>query len=187
MILTDFLWTHFVSKFRKPLGQIKIGHPLHGSLPRIISWASTDKVTIGKFCSIAPDVTIVAASGQHIMNITVYPGLRKQNNVEKTCKSMNKAVEIGNDVWLGTGSIILPVKVGNGAIVGAGAVVTKDVPPYAIVVGVPAEVIKYRFTSTQITKMLKIAWWNWSSEKIRENINWFSEDDIAGFIRQFSG
>jgi virginiamycin A acetyltransferase len=185
LILTDFLWTHFVSKFRKPLGQIEIGHPFHGYMPRIISSASTDRVMVGKFCSIAPGVTIVAASGQHILNITVYPGLRKRHD-ERKCESKNKAVEIGNDVWLGTGSIILPVKVGNGAVVGAGAVVTKDIPPYAIAVGVPARVIKYRFSPTQITKMLKIAWWDWSSEKIRENVDWFSGNDIEGFIGRFS-
>ena len=77
---------------------------------------------------------------------------------------------IGNDVWIGNGAIVINgVKVGDGAIIGAGAVVTKDVPPYCIVVGSPARVIKKRFDDAVIERLLKVQWWNWPLEKIAEN------------------
>lgn len=78
----------------------------------------------------------------------------------------NGKVTIGNDVWIGAGTIILPnIKIGNGVIIAAGAVVTKDIPDYAMVGGVPAKVIKYRFNPQEIEILNKVKWWNWSDEK----------------------
>lgn len=86
----------------------------------------------------------------------------------------NKKVVIGNDVWIGANVCIMPgVCIGDGAILAAGAVVTKDVEPYAIVGGVPAKVIKYRFLPEQIEKLLKIKWWDWPLEKIEKYIEKF--------------
>lgn len=86
----------------------------------------------------------------------------------------NRMVTIGNDVWIGANVIILPgVTIGNGAVLAAGAVVTKDVAPYAIVGGVPATLIKYRFSKKNRDKLLRIQWWNWTEEKIEENIELF--------------
>lgn len=93
--------------------------------------------------------------------------------VQKVC--------IGHDTWIGHGAVIMPsVRVGNGAIIGANTVVTKDVPPYAIVVGAGAKVIKYRFSKEIIVQLEKISWWDWSYEKIRECIDDFN--DIREFI-----
>ncbi len=83
-------------------------------------------------------------------------------------KNLNK-IKIGNDVWLGSNVIITNgANIGNGAIVGAGAIVTKDVPDYAVVVGVPARIIRYRYEPDEIEALNKIKWWDWTDEKIRE-------------------
>lgn len=86
----------------------------------------------------------------------------------------NRPVEIGNDVWIGANVIILPgVNIGDGAILAAGTVVTKDVPPYAMVGGVPAHIIRYRFTDEEIKILLKIRWWDWTEKQIEDNIELF--------------
>lgn len=90
----------------------------------------------------------------------------------------NEAVIIGNDVWIGANVCILPgVTVGDGAVLAAGAVVTKNVEPYAIVGGVPAKCIKYRFSNEIIDFFLKIKWWDWSHEEIEKNIELFYQPD----------
>ncbi|PSW16865.1 acetyltransferase [Photobacterium sanctipauli] len=87
-------------------------------------------------------------------------------------------VLIGHDVWIGHGAIILPgVTIGNGSIVGAGSVVTKDVPPWSIVVGNPARVLRPRFEDASIGPRLEVvAWWDWPDEKISENLHLFQQD-----------
>jgi acetyltransferase-like isoleucine patch superfamily enzyme len=95
-----------------------------------------------------------------------------------------KKIKIGNDVWLGQNVIITNgANIGNGVIAAAGAVITKDVPDYAVVGGVPAKIIRFRYNPTQIEQLNKIAWWNWSDEKIRNCYNDFF-DDIDIFINK---
>ena len=92
---------------------------------------------------------------------------------------------IENDVWIGaTSTIMSGIKISNGAVVAGGSVVTKDVPPYAIVAGNPAKVVKYRFTEKQIDKLLKISWWDWPEDKIRENGMTLWSDNIDKFIEE---
>ena len=92
---------------------------------------------------------------------------------------------IGNDVWIGLNATILDgVTIGDGAIVAAGAVVTKDVPPYAVVGGVPAKIIKYRFTESQIDFLLKFRWWEKDRKWIQQNYKRFQ--DIESFIEAYS-
>jgi serine acetyltransferase len=94
-------------------------------------------------------------------------------------------VIIGNDVWVGAGAIILSgVTIGDGAIVGDGSVVARDVPPYSTLAGIPAKIIKSRFSDDQIKKLLQIAWWNWSKEKISANLDYFY-GDVETFISKF--
>ncbi|MEK4555480.1 chloramphenicol acetyltransferase [Jeotgalicoccus sp. FSL K6-3177] len=96
----------------------------------------------------------------------------------------NRITSIGHDTWIGHGAIISPeVTVGHGAVIGAGAVVTKDVEPYAIVVGVPAKEIKKRFSDEVIEALLDIKWWDWSHEKIKECIEDFHLP-IEEFVRK---
>ena len=94
-------------------------------------------------------------------------------------EKVNKKVNIGNDVWLGKDVIITSgVKIGNGVIAGAGAVITKDVPDYAVVGGVPARIIKYRFNPEQIEKLNAIKWWDWERDTIRECYDDFFDIDV---------
>lgn len=121
---------------------------------------------IGKFCSLGPELRI--GLGRHPIHLkSTFPGFYSDKDLSYGVKKEydNEEPEylpiiIGNDVWIGARAMILDgVCIGDGAIVAAGAVVTKDVPPYAIVGGVPAKVIKYRFDQNTIQKMLTEKWW----------------------------
>ncbi len=102
-------------------------------------------------------------------------GIHKDNaSFEESSIRNNKSVLIGNDVWIGANVSILPgVHIGDGAVIAAGAVVSKDVEPYAVVGGVPAKVIKYRFSKIEINLFMRIKWWNWTHKEIIENISLF--------------
>ena len=124
--------------------------------------------SVGAFCSFAPGTDVV--ENHPIAYISTHPFLYYGG--DKDTKGENYKLEkinIGNDVWLGRNVIITnSSNIGNGVIAGAGTVITKDVPDYAVVAGVPARIIRYRYTEEQIEALNKIAWWNWSDEKIRE-------------------
>jgi phosphonate metabolism protein (transferase hexapeptide repeat family) len=97
-------------------------------------------------------------------------------------------VEIGHDVWLGHGAIVMPgVKIGNGAAVGSGAVVTKDVPPFAIVVGVPARVLRFRFDEATAQRMERLAWWDWSHDRIDAALADMRALTAEEFITKYGG
>lgn len=117
--------------------------------------------------------------------IKKYGKYLNNSSFENSSLRKNGVVTIGNDVWIGANVIILPgVKIGNGAIIAAGAVVTKDVPDYAVVGGVPASVLKYRFSPHVIKQLLEIKWWDWSIDKIEENIEFLF--DPERFVDMFS-
>lgn len=144
--------------------------------------------TIGKFCSIGPN--LVCGWGIHPTNgISTSPyfySTAKQNGSTLATKNLaeeRKPITIGNDVFIGANVTILDgVTIGDGAVIGAGAVVSKDIPDYAIAVGSPIQIKKYRFTQEQIVKLKKIAWWDFDEEKLKEvNALFF---DVDAFIRQ---
>lgn len=96
-------------------------------------------------------------------------------------------MNIGNDVWIGEGALILSgVTIGDGAVIGARSVVSKDIPPYAIAAGNPCRILKYRFPEEKISELLKIKWWNWETDKITSNANYLMNTDINVFINKFS-
>ena len=138
---------------------------------------------IGKFCSIASGVKINLPN-HPIDFISTHPifyskNYNKYNKISNSKFIESYRVDIGNDVWIGENSIILSgVKIGNGAIIAAGAVVNRDVPDYAVVGGVPAKLIKYRFTEEEISILLNNKWWDWSINNILNNIDNFTSKNI---------
>ena len=140
---------------------------------------------IGKFCSLAWNISIGGTN--HIYSsVAMY----SQHHFNRVLSGDTTALvydfpngKIGNDVWIGSDAIVLRrASVGEGAIVGAGAVVTKDVPPYAIVVGNPARVIKYRFSPEIIEKLLELKWWDLPLDAIREFRDDLTKEPTVAFL-----
>lgn len=149
----------------------QIGEFTYGC-PIIHMWDNKTKLYIGKFCSISTDVHILLGGNHRTDWITTYPfnilsqNFPSANNITGH-PSTKGDIKIGNDVWVGYGSTILSgITIGDGAVIAANAVVTKDVPPYTIVAGNPARVVKKRFDDVIIEKLLQIKWWDWPIEKI---------------------
>ena len=137
-----------------------------------------DRLVIGKFCSIACGAKFIFTSANHTLkSLSTYPfpiffeewDLSVSNITDAWDNKGN--IIIGNDVWIGYEAVILSgVTIGDGAIVGARAVVTKDVPPYTLVGGVPAKAIRKRFDDTTIARLLELKWWDWPAQRIKENL-----------------
>ena len=144
---------------------------------------------IGRFFSISTGINVVSNTHPSSVFVSTSPSFFstlkqngqsfvKQNKFEEHLRVGDYCVVVGNDVWIGTNAIIKGgITIGDGAIVAMGAVVTKDVPPYAIVGGVPAKVIKYRFDEEQIKKLLDIQWWNESDEWLKQHAPNFENID----------
>ena len=95
----------------------------------------------------------------------------------------DRPVVLGNDVWIGHGAVVLPgVSVGSGAVLGAGAVATKDIPPFAIAVGIPARVLRFRFPEPIVERLLRLAWWNWPRERLEAALPDFRALPIEAFL-----
>ncbi len=147
-----------------------------------------DKLIIGKFCMIASSVSFIMNGANHLTDaISTYPFAIFGNGWEKAMEGKsypNKGnIVVGNDVWIGHNATIMAgVTIGDGAIIATNATVVKDVPPYTIVGGNPAEEIRKRFDDETIEELLKIQWWNWSIEKITANIQNLTNNTIHKLI-----
>lgn len=161
------------------MGKWSYGNPvIHNHLPNL-------KVKIGNYCSIAKGVNIILGADHHTDWISTYPFMSFWPEAAKMkghpCSKGSVIIE--NDVWIGMSATILSgVKIGSGAVIGCHAVVAKDIPPYAIAVGNPARVVKYRFDEETIRKLLAIAWWDWPENEVIQVLPLLLSDNIMGFI-----
>lgn len=155
-------------------GNVTIGKGTFINGPTHISGSDISPVKIGSFCSIADFVYIISSNHNLTYPTTFQTTSGKYADIFKNSLGRQSPINIGNDVWIGTHAVILSgVTIGNGAVIGAGSVVTKDVPPYAIVGGIPAKIIKSRFKASTIQELEVIKWWDWEYEEIKKNKDFF--------------
>lgn len=161
---------------------------------------SINLLKIGKYCSVGPRLNIIIGQHKVEKNVSTFPGfysvnhkyknklgvcyVKKNKFEEKKTLEENYNVVIGSDVWIGSDvKIFQGVRVGDGAVIGTGALVTKDVKPYSIVGGIPAKIIRSRFSEEDINFLLKLKWWDKGEEWIREYGDFF--DDIDELKKKF--
>jgi virginiamycin A acetyltransferase len=144
-----------------------------------------DKLILGKFCALAQGVKFIMNGANHVMSgFSTYPFQIFGNGWETVMPRLDELPSkgdtiVGNDVWIGFDSLIMPgVRVGDGAIVAARSVVAAAVPPYAVVGGNPARVLKHRFPPENVDALLDIAWWNWDVEKVTRNLRHIVSADV---------
>jgi acetyltransferase-like isoleucine patch superfamily enzyme len=168
-----------------PDARITIGEHTYGVLRSTIpSRVPHMAISIGSYCSVAPGAKLIV--GQHtthtVSTFPLWPLVFPAAPATFGDVPLETII-IGHDVWIGANALVLSgVTVGHGAVIAAGAVVTRDVPPYAIVGGVPARVIRMRFSPEQIDSLLKIAWWDWPDTKVQASSELFYEP-VERFIQ----
>ena len=175
-------------------GELASGEYSHGAVS-VLYWSPENTIKIGKFCTFGANI-IVYLGGNHDPNrLTTYPfgyiNTDVFNNIsnESRCSVLTSKgpVKIGNDIWIGSNVRIMSgVTIGDGAVIANNSHVVKDVAPYSIVGGNPARFIRYRFTEAQIKSLLEIKWWNWTDEKINQNLSMICSKDIDAFINAHS-
>lgn len=165
-----------ISRKAKVYGKTQVTNSTIGDFSYVGRNSRIIYADVGKFCSISGDVKV--GMGTHTLDkLSTSPIFTERNNstghqwADKQTDNPFKRVFVGNDVWIGTGVMVMGgVTIGDGAVIGAGAVVTKPVPPYAVVGGVPAKIIRYRFSEEQIETLLKLRWWDEPEEILKNNI-----------------
>ncbi len=180
-----------ISKYAKVVSPAQIGVSKVGDYTYISRNSMMSLTKIGKYCSIGPN--FCCGWGIHPVNgLSTSPAFYSTGmQTGKTFCKFNKieerkSISIGNDVFIGMNVIVLDgVTIGDGAIIGAGTVVSKDIPPYAIAVGSPVKIIKYRFNETQIDALLKIKWWDFTENELQDVEKYFFE--IDKFINIYHG
>ena len=165
-----YFYSTTLRRIMKDYYKVEIGMYSHGEC--FTPGATEQYTTIGRYCSIARGVRIITIN--HPMEFKSTHALFFHPDNEKDKKDLREwsPITIGNDVWIGHGAIILPNVnyVGDGAVISAGAVVNIDVPPYAVVVGNPARIVRYRFSKEMINELLESKWWEKDIEEIKAHL-----------------
>lgn len=164
--------------------QHTIGRGTYGDL-QVSSWGEGASLSIGAYTSIASGVRVFLGGEHRTEWTSTYPfNVLWASAQQYTGHPKTKGnVDIGNDVWIGTEALILSgVTVGNGAVIAARSVVSRDVPPYAIVAGNPARVVKYRFDAPVIARLLVLQWWNWDEARIEKAMAHILSPDVVAFL-----
>ena len=165
--------------------QHDIGRGSYGHL-RVRHKNDVAKLRIGAFCSFAAGVQVFLGGEHRTDWVTTFPFPAFWKNIGSDHDGWAKTrgdVIIGNDVWIGTEAMVMSgVSIGNGAVVGARAVVTKDVPAYAIVAGIPAKVVRMRFEAPVIARLEAVAWWDWDDERIASLLPLLLSGDVEAFL-----
>lgn len=165
-----------------------LGDVRFGSYSYVNENSMMSGVTLGRFTSVGPH--FLCGYGDHpadfVTTSPVFYSTRKQCGVsfaETTRYDEKRQTIVGNDVWIGARVFVRDgVAIGSGALIAAGAVVTNDVPEYAIVGGVPAKLIRYRFADDVVAQLLDIQWWNWSEQKLRAAQPYLAQADVNAFL-----
>jgi acetyltransferase-like isoleucine patch superfamily enzyme len=143
------------------------------------------RIEVGAFCSIGPEVRILGGGEHVITRASTFPlnALLFDRGKRNAPDDVNKGpTVVGNDVWIGLGATILAgVTVGDGAVIGARTVVSKSAPPYAVILGNPGRIVRYRFDSTVRDRLLALQWWEWDDDEIRAQKRWFM-GDVESFL-----
>lgn len=189
--VAEWLRAHERREFRRHVdsGHVIVGAHSYGC--PAIAWDkhSASRVIIGRYCSIASQVTIHTGGNHNVRWISTYPhramfdmpGRNRDGH-----PSSKGDVRIGNDVWIAHGASILSgVAIGDGAVVAAGALVCGDVAPYTIVGGVPARLIRKRFAEPEIAALLALAWWDWPDNQVKEAVPLLCSEDLTAFLQRY--
>lgn len=165
--------------------QYRIGVGSYGGL-NIVRYPGDARLQMGSWCSVAADVKVFLG-GEHRPDwVTTFPFNELPEFAHIAGHPRTKGdVIIGNDVWIGREAMIMSgVRIGDGAVIGARAVVVRDVPPYGIVVGNPAKLLRMRFDDRTVERLLAIAWWDWPEERVRRAIPKMLSTDIEAFLAE---
>ncbi len=168
------------------VGEVKIGPHSYGFEPAVQTFLPSDRAIIGSYCSAAPGVHIMAG-GNHTTRVATYPFRSRllgewfpEDNISKG------PVIIGHDVWIGTGAFIMSgLQIGSGSIVAARAVVAKSFPPYSVIAGNPARLMRQRFDDATVAALLRIAWWDWPHAQLAAALSDFRKLDAAEFAAKY--
>ncbi len=162
---------------------VSIGAFTYG-IPKVY-FQGSNRLTIGKYCSISSKVVIFLGGEHRTDFVSTFP-FNQFSSLHQSLEGHPASrgdVTIGNDVWIGYGSLIVSgVKIGDGAVIGANSIVTKSVPPYAVVAGNPAKIIRYRFSTEIVARLLSVRWWDWNQEDVNAAVPYLFGTDTIAFL-----